>query len=162
MFSIMTMASSTTKPVAIVSAISDRLSRLKPTRYITPSVPTSDSGTERLGMMVPGSVRRNRKITTTTRTTESASSNSTSATEARMVTVRSENTPTSTAAGIVEVICGSKVLMRSTTWMMLAPGWRWTLRMIAGVAFAQAPSLLFSAPRTTVATSLSRTGLPLR
>ena len=34
--------------------------------------------------------------------------------------------------------------MRSTTWMMLAPGWRCTLRMIAGVVFAQAPSLSFS------------------
>ena len=30
MFSITTIASSTTKPVAMVSAISDRLSRLKP------------------------------------------------------------------------------------------------------------------------------------
>ena len=52
MFSIMTIASSTTKPVAMVSAISDRLLRLKPSRYITPNVPTSDSGTDRLGMMV--------------------------------------------------------------------------------------------------------------
>ena len=49
MFSIITMASSTTKPVAIVSAISDRLSRLKPSWYIAASVPTSDSGTDRLG-----------------------------------------------------------------------------------------------------------------
>ena len=63
----MTMASSTTKPVEMVSAISDRLSRLKPSRYITASVPTSDSGTDRLGMMVAGRLRRNRKITSTTR-----------------------------------------------------------------------------------------------
>ena len=92
MFSIMTIASSTTKPVAIVSAIKDRLSREKPSRYIDPNVPTSDSGTERLGMMVPGSVRRNRKITSTTRATARPSSNSTSATEARIVTVRSLRT----------------------------------------------------------------------
>ncbi len=52
MFSIITMASSTTKPVAMVSAISDRLSSEKPHRYMTASVPTSDSGTDRLGMMV--------------------------------------------------------------------------------------------------------------
>ena len=162
MFSIMTMASSTTKPVAMVSAISDRLSRLKPSRYITPNVPTSDSGTDRLGMMVPGSVRRNTKITITTRTTASASSNSTSETEARMVTVRSLIALTSTAAGSPAMICGSSAWMRSTTWMMLAPGWRCTLRMIAGVVLAQAPSLVFSGPLTMVATSESRTGPPLR
>ena len=44
MFSIMTIASSTTKPVETVSAMSDRLSRLKPSRYMTTSVPTSESG----------------------------------------------------------------------------------------------------------------------
>ena len=54
MFSIITIASSTTKPVAIVIAISDRLLRLNPARYITPNVPTSDSGTDRLGMIVAG------------------------------------------------------------------------------------------------------------
>ena len=85
----MTMASSTTKPVAMVSAISERLLRLKPSRYMAASVPTSDSGTLRLGMMVAGMLRRNRKMTSTTRTTASASSNSTSCTEARMVLVRS-------------------------------------------------------------------------
>ena len=162
MFSIITIASSTTNPVAMVRAISDRLSRLKPSRYITPSVPTSESGTDRLGMMVPGMVRRKKKITTTTSTMASASSNSTSATEARMVTVRSESTPTSTAAGSVETMRGSSASMRLTTSMMLAPGWRCTLRMIAGVVFAQAPSLMFSAPLVTLATSDSRTGLPLR
>nr|WP_256729850.1 hypothetical protein [Burkholderia pseudomallei] len=52
MFSIITIASSTTKPVAIVSAINDRLFSEKPDRYITASVPISDSGTDRLGMIV--------------------------------------------------------------------------------------------------------------
>ena len=60
MFSIMTMASSTTNPVATVNAISDRLLRLKPARYITAKVPISDSGTDRLGMMVAGTLRRNK------------------------------------------------------------------------------------------------------
>ncbi len=59
MFSIITMASSTTKPVAMVSAISERLFRLKFVRYMTPNVPMSDSGTERLGMIVAGTLRRN-------------------------------------------------------------------------------------------------------
>jgi len=60
MFSITTIASSTTKPVAIVSAISVRLLIENPTRYITPNVPTSDSGTATLGMSVAGTLRRNR------------------------------------------------------------------------------------------------------
>ena len=102
------MASSTTKPVEMVSAISDRLSRLKPSKYITARVPTSDSGTDRLGMIVAGRLRRNRKITSTTSATARPSSNSTSATEARMVVVRSVSTATSTAAGSVDVSCGSK------------------------------------------------------
>ena len=52
MFSSTTIASSTTKPVEIASAISDRLSSVYPKRYITPNVPISDSGTAMLGMMV--------------------------------------------------------------------------------------------------------------
>src|SRR5438105_15088984 len=95
----MTIASSTTKPVAIVIAISDRLLRLNPAKYMTASVPTRDSGTERLGMIVADGLLKNRKMTRTTRTTASASSNSTSATEARIVLVRSVSTATSTDAG---------------------------------------------------------------
>ena len=105
----MTMASSTTKPVAIVSAISERLSRLKPSRYIAPNVPTSDSGTDRLGMIVPRELRKNTKITITTSTMARSSSNSTSATEARIVTVRSLRTFTSTADGSDVSICGNRL-----------------------------------------------------
>ena len=56
MFSSITIASSTTKPVAIVSAISVRMLSEKPARYITPNVPMSDSGTAMLGMIVAGDV----------------------------------------------------------------------------------------------------------
>src|ERR1700682_6440023 len=108
MFSIITIASSTTNPVEIVSAISERLSRLKPNRYIATKVPTSDKGTERLGMRVAGSVRRNKKITGTTSATSSPSSNSTSATDARMVVVRSLSTWTLTAAGGVAQVVGGR------------------------------------------------------
>ena len=52
--------------------------------------------------------------------------------------------------------------MRSTTWMMLAPGWRWMLRMTAGALFIQAACLTFSASSITFATSDSITGAPLR
>src|SRR5215470_63035 len=127
MFSITTMASSTTNPVAIVSAISDRLLRLKPNRYMAPSVPTSDSGTEREGISVARPERRNTKITSTTRITASDSSYSTSRTEARMVMVRSVKMLRSIAAGSVACNCGSSALMPSTTEMTLDvedDGWR--------------------------------------
>ena len=45
MFSIMTMASSTTKPTETASAISERLSIEKPAPHIAAQVPASDSGT---------------------------------------------------------------------------------------------------------------------
>ena len=124
MFSIMTMASSTTKPVAIVSAISVRLFKLYPSRYIAPKVPTMESGTATVGMIVAETVRRKRKITITTSATVSINSNSTSLTDARMVLVRSVKISTLTPAGRVAVSVGSKFLIRSTTSMMLAPGWR--------------------------------------
>ncbi len=44
-FSIMTMASSTTKPTEMVSAISERLSIEKPATHMAAQAPTSDSGT---------------------------------------------------------------------------------------------------------------------
>ncbi len=58
MFSIITMASSTTKPVEMVSAISDRLLSEYPHRYITPKVPIRLSGTATPGMSVARSERR--------------------------------------------------------------------------------------------------------
>ena len=67
-----------------------------------------------------------------------------------------------TAAGSDAFNCGSSRLMRSTTSMMLAPGWRWMFTMTAGVAFIHAACLTFSAPSITSATSDSRTGAPLR
>ena len=51
-FSTTTIASSTTKPVETVSAISDRLSSRKPDRYITPSVPSSETMTAAAGISV--------------------------------------------------------------------------------------------------------------
>ncbi len=70
MFSTTTMASSTTKPVAMISAISDRLFRLKSHRYTTAKVPISETGTARLGISVARPLRRNRKTTRITSATE--------------------------------------------------------------------------------------------
>lgn len=77
-----------------------------------------------------------------------------------MVVVRSVSTATSMVAGRVSLSCGSSALARLTTSITLAPGWRCTFRMIAGVALAQAASLLFSAPSMICATSVRRIGAP--
>src|SRR6202044_1235533 len=82
------MASSTTKPTAMVSAIKDKLSRLKLRTYIIAAVPSSASGTVTPGMMVAQALRRNRKITMTTSAMVRTSVNSTSFTAALMVVVR--------------------------------------------------------------------------
>src|SRR3984893_6970792 len=94
MFSITTIASSMSKPVAMVKAISERLSRLKPRRYMADSVPMRESDTDKLGMMVARRLRKNKNTTSTTSTTERQSANSISLTEARIVTVRSVSTET--------------------------------------------------------------------
>ncbi len=74
----------------MVSAISDRLSRLNPSTYITMNVPISDIGTAIAGMTVAQSLRRNRKMTPTTSAIVSSKVRSTSVTLARMVCVRSD------------------------------------------------------------------------
>ncbi len=162
MFSIITTASSTTKPVEMVSAMSERLFRLKPSPYMTANVPTIDTGTVMPGMNVAAALRRNTKMTRTTRTTASISSNWTSWTEARMVVVRSVSTVTCTADGRALWSCGRSCLTRSTTSIRLAPGWRWMLTMIAGVSPIHAAWRMFSAPSITSATSESRRGALLR
>ena len=124
MFSIITIASSTTKPVAMVNAIRVRLLIEKLARYMMPKVPTNDSGTAKLGMMVAGTLRKNTKITITTSTMASSSSNCTSSTDARIVTVRSVKNSTFTALGREACRVGRSFLILSTTSITLAPGWR--------------------------------------
>ena len=63
-------------------------------------MPISDSGTVTAGMIVAQKLRRNRKMTITTSATVSSNVNCTSATEARMVSVRSEMILTLIADGI--------------------------------------------------------------
>src|SRR3984893_6016356 len=82
--SIMTIASSITKPTEMVSAISEMLSRLKPATYMTENVASSDNGTARLGITVAHIVRRNRKMTMTTSEIVNNIVNCTSRTAARV------------------------------------------------------------------------------
>ena len=133
MFSIITMASSTTKPVPMVSAISDRLSSEKPANHITPKVAISDSGSATPAMKVARNVRRKIKTTSTTRPTLSTSVNCTSWMEARMVSVRSLTMVSAAPAGIVRCRRGSSARRRCTVSITLAPGWRCTSMTTAGL-----------------------------
>src|SRR3984885_14340956 len=118
----MTMASSTTKPTAMVSAIRDRLSRLKLSTYIIATVPSSAKGTVTPGMIVAQAVRKNRKITNTTSTIVISSVISTSCTDAFMVVVRLATVTTLMEGGTEASACGSRAWTRSTASMTLAPG----------------------------------------
>src|ERR1700690_4325509 len=92
--------------------------------YMTANVPTSETGTATLGIMVARTFLRKKKTTKTTRMTERISERSTSLRLARMVTVRSKTLVISMADGIVAFSDGMAALMRSTVSMMFAPGWR--------------------------------------
>ena len=63
MFSIMTMASSTTKPTEMVSAMREKLLRLKPSSHMAASVPARLSGTVTAAARV-GTRRRMNRATT--------------------------------------------------------------------------------------------------
>ena len=120
MFSIMTMASSTTKPTEIASAISDRLSIEKPATHMPAQVPASASGTEIPAAMVGVRRRRKTKTTTMTRTAVASSVHCMSSTLARIVPVRSTSVETSTPAGIHCFSSGISAFTRSTVSITLA------------------------------------------
>ena len=159
-FSSTTMASSTTKPVAMVSAISDRLLRLKPHRYMAAKVPISETGTATAGISVARPERRKRKTTRITSATEITSVCSTSSSEARIVGERSWAICRSMAAGMVCCSSGRRARMLSTVWMILASGSLRIISRIAGLALV-IPALRTSCTESeTVATSPSRTAAP--
>src|ERR1700680_4635978 len=122
MFSITTIASSTTKPVQIARAIRERLSRLYCNRYMTPNVPMMDRGTAMLGIIVAQTLRKNRKMTMTTSAAVNNIVNSISLTDARIVVVRLKLVSSATVGGIDGRNSWSSANMRSTVSITLAPG----------------------------------------
>src|SRR5262249_36977523 len=151
-----------TKPVAIVSPISEKLSRLKPRRYITPNVPTSESGTAMLGMTVAQRFRRNRKITATTRAIVSPSVHWMSRMEARMVWVGSDAIVRRMDGGTEASSSGMRALMRSEASITFAPGWRKIRMMTAGRLFERPETRTSSTESWTSPRSPRRTGAPFR
>ena len=99
---------------------------------MTPKVPTSDNGTDRLGMIVARALRRNTKITSTTSTTASMSSNSTSFDRGPdgYGAVADDRHIDRRRQGGLQL--RQQGLDSSTTSMTLAPGWRCTLTITAG------------------------------
>ena len=124
MFSNITTASSTTNPTDRVRAISERLSRLKPSRYITANVNTIDVGRASVGIIVALTLRRKRKITSTTRAIASNKENWTSLTDSRIEAERSYRTSRLTEAGSCWRNVGNRFRMASTTATVFVPGWR--------------------------------------
>ena len=162
MFSIITIASSTTKPVPMVSAISERLSSEKPAKYMTQNVAMSESGSATPAMIVALMVRRKISTTSTTSPTASTSVNCTSRIEARIVSVRSCTTASLAPTGRMRRRRGSSAWMFLTVCTTLAPGWRRMSMITAGWLLYQPETLAFSSPSTTSATSRSITGFWLR
>ena len=112
MFSIMTMASSTTKPTEMVSAISEKLSSAKPSNHIAASVPAMDSGTVTPAAIIGTSRRMNSSTTSSTSATVISSVICTSSTLARMVVVRSDRMVSLMSGGIQDFSSGSTALHR--------------------------------------------------
>jgi len=162
MFSSITMASSTTKPTESVNAMSDRLSRLYPSRYMTTKVPTMDIGSATLGIAVAETLRRKRKITSTTRKSVSSSVNFTSFTDARIDCDRSNSSCSESEAGSCCWMTGSSFFTAATTPTVFVPGCFWTASTTERSSMYQAAVLSFSTPSVAFATSLSRTGRPSR
>ena len=156
------MASSTTKPVATISAIKERLFKLKPHRYMTPKVATSDTGTATLGIKVARPLRRNKKTTRTTRQTATTSVRSTSRNDARMVVVRSITTSTLIALGMDARSCGSIAVMLSTVSIMLAFGCRVMMISTEGLPLEEPELRRSCTESTTLPRSVSLTAEPLR
>ena len=157
MFSIMTMASSTTKPTEIASAISDRLSIEKPASHIPAQVPASASGTDTPAAIVGTSRRRKTNTTTITRNAVASSVNCMSWTLARMVPVRSTSVEISTPPGSHCFNSGSSALTRSTVSMTLASPCLVIWISTAGCLLNQAIERLLRTKSSTSATSERRT-----
>ena len=157
----MTMASSTTKPTEMVSAIKERLSRPKPTSHIKATVPARASGRVTPAVRVGTPRRRKRKTTSMTRPMLAARVSWRSSTLARMVSVRSATISMSMAAGIQRLSSGRSAFTRSTVATTLASVCRWTKIRTAGRWLNQPARRLSREPASTLATSARWTTEPV-
>ncbi len=128
--------------------------------HIAAKVPASDKGTAVAGMMVAHSRRRNSAITITTMATVTASVFCTSATDARIIGVRSLRMAMWTLGGIQPSSVGNSARMASTVSTTLDPVCFITLMSTARWPSYHAAVRLFSGASITSATSPSRMMAP--
>ena len=138
------------------------MSRLKWNSHMTASVPRSEVTTATAGISVARPFLRNSSTTITTSTTEISSVRSTSVRLSRMSLVRSSEVSSTICLGRAACSEGSTALMRSTVATMLAPGAAWMRTVMAFLPLNRPRFFSLSDPSYTLATSLSRTGAPLR
>src|SRR5579862_7898506 len=96
-----------------------------------------DMGRARLGMTVADKLRRNRKMTSTTRMMARNKLNFTSLTDCWMEMDLSYSVVRYMAGGMMARNRGSSWLTALTISMVLVPGWRCTARMMPGTALIQ-------------------------
>ena len=162
MFSIMTIASSTTKPTDTTIAMSERLSMVKPATHMSANVPASDSGTVTPAASVGPPRRRKANTTSVTSRIDTNSVRRSSAIEARMVWVRSDRMWNATPAGARAITSGSSALIASTVSTTLASACFVTWTTMAGLPSYEPATRVLRTLRSTSATSRSRTEAPLR
>ncbi len=127
-----------------------------------PKVPMIETGTTTAGTSAARTSPSAAKTTTVTSTTASSSVHLVSASDARIVRLRSETIVTLTSVGSEACSCGSSASTWSTVSMMFAPGCRCRITSTDGSPSAR-PSLRRSwTESSTSPTSLRRTAAPLR
>ena len=121
-FSSTTIASSTTRPAATISAMSERLFSEKPYRYMIASVPISETGIARHGINAARALPRKRNTTSITRPEAIANVFCDSRNVPRMPGERSITTSNPASTGTSARNAGNCALMASIVAMMFAPG----------------------------------------
>ena len=122
MFSVTTIASSTTSPTASTTASMESTLMEKPARYITKKMPISEMGITNAGMSVTRQLRRKAKMISTTRMNAMMTVFCTSAMEALINLVLSNATSRITSSGRSFFIISMRLRTSSAISMWLAPG----------------------------------------
>jgi hypothetical protein len=159
-FSIITIASSTTKPTEQASAKSERLLIEKPTHHIMAQVPASASGTVTPAAAVAAVRRRNRNTTNITSAIATSSVICMSATLARIIRVRSETTVMSMSAGMNRLMSGTTARTRSAVSITLESSALLSTKSTEGWRLYQPKERLLRVPASIDAMAESRTTVP--
>ena len=161
-FSTTTMASSTTKPTAIVIAINESVSSVKPATHIAAKLPAMERGTEIPTAIVCARLRRKTSTTPITRRMATSSVFIKSRIEERMDSVRSVSVLILTPAGIQRPSSGKSAFTASTVSITLASGCLVICKITAGLPLNHPAARLFRTPCLISAISPKRIAAPLR